>query len=568
MLLPLLFPITAQNSCWNRTGRQLVPKNMTIPELLLTDAHLPLADPALPPPNAVAVAHGRILAVGRRDDLENLAGPATRRRSLQGASLLPGFHDAHCHILGFGQTLSLVSLAGTNSIPEILARLEARADAEGAGEGNWLRGRGYNQNGLAERRHPTRQDLDTLGGGQPFVLITHASGHAVAVNSRVLQAAGITRETPDPPGGTIVRDERGEPTGVLLETAAPLAYALAPELSRIEKIAALRRATTALNALGITSAVDATMGVAAGDSFADIGVYRQAEDDGSLRVRCTLMMGLRQLAGLTPMIAPRDLGQETDFVRIGPAKVFTDGALTTRTALLRASFADDSHNLGTAVWTAYELSVLTEKAHRASWQIAAHAIGDAAIDLCLDAYGKAQARHPRPDARHRIEHAMLLWPDQIGRMARLGVLPVYQPEFIARFGDAYHAALGKARADRLMPYAETQAAGLPLVFSSDLPVVPGSPLDGLAATCRRQTPAGLILGPPQRVSPADALRAYTEGAAYSVFAEADRGRIAPGHRADFVVLNGDPLTLPPEEWEDGLHVQATLVGGNVVFGEL
>ncbi len=263
-----------------------------------------------------------------------------------------------------------------------------------------------------------------------------------------------------------------------------------------------------------------------------------------------------------------DLGPETDFVRIGPAKVFTDGALTTRTAFLRAPFSDSADNLGTAVWTPEELEFMVAKAHAAGWQIAAHAIGDAAIDLCLDAYGKAQAKHPRLDARHRIEHAMLLWPDQIGRMARLGVLPVYQPEFIARFGDSYRAGLGEARAHRLMPYAETANAGLPLIFGSDLPVVPGAPLDGLAAACLRRTPSGDVLGPNQCVSALDALHAYTSGAAYSVFAEEDRGRIAPGHRADFVVLDGDPMTLPPDEWADDLRVRVTILGGNVVYGEL
>ena len=163
---------------------------------------------------------------------------------------------------------------------------------------------------------------------------------------------------------------------------------------------------------------------------------------------------------------------------------------------------------------------------------------------------------------------MLLWPDQVGRMARLGVLPVYQPEFLMRFGDAYLSGLGEARAHRLMPYAETQAAGLPLIFSSDLPVVPGAPLDGIASASARRTPSGEVLGARHCVSVADGLHAYTQGAAYSVFAEGDRGRITPGQRADFVVLDGDLMTLPPDEWPDGLSVRATVVGGQVVYGDL
>ncbi len=265
---------------------------MIIPELILTNAGSSA--------QSVAIAQGRIVAVGRGADMENLAGPDTRIVNLQGATLLPGFHDAHCHVLGFGLTLAMVSLSGAGTISEIVSRMQAVA-----GEGTWLRGRGYDQNVLAEQRHPVRQDLDSITGGRPYVVLTHASGHAVAVNSRVLQLAGITRETPNPPGGTIVRDGAGEPTGVLLETAVNLAYAVFPQPSRTEKIAALRRASAALNAMGITSAVDATMGVAANDSLADIAVYREAADSGALSVRCTLMMSLTQIAALDPVPSPQ-----------------------------------------------------------------------------------------------------------------------------------------------------------------------------------------------------------------------------------------------------------------------
>jgi predicted amidohydrolase YtcJ len=524
-----------------------------IPDTLYTQARLPLASG---PADAVAVANGRILAVGLEADLLPMAGPDTCLQPLSGRTLVPGFHDAHCHVLGFGLTLAAVTLTGVPNITELVQRLQARAGQQNAGRDTWVRGRGYNQNTMAEGRYPTRQDLDAVGGGLPFVLITHASGHAVSVNSRVLELMRVTSETPDPPGGTIVRDALGEATGVLLETAANLAYDAAPEPPLADKVAALKRASQAMNVLGITSAVDATLGLAARDSFQEIPVYHEAAASGALTVRCSLMMLLSQIAAQDNVPNPRDVTTETDWVRIGPAKVFTDGALTTRTALLRSPFVG-SDSLGTAVWTAEELDAMVLKAHCAGWQTAAHAIGDAAIDLCLDAYGKALAKHPRSEARHRIEHAMLLWPDQMGRLARLGILPVYQPEFLMRFGDAYTSAIGQSRAHRLMPYAETQAAGLPLVFSSDLPVIPGSPLDGIQSALNRRTPSGEVLGPHQSVSALDALRAYTEGAAYSVFLENDRGRIAPGHRADFAVLTG---------WPDAPSVQATIVGGNVVYG--
>lgn len=534
------------------------------PEVIYTHAALPLTAGAA---DAVAVADGRIAAVGKHDDILNLAEQKTRVVSLNGAALLPGFHDAHCHVLGFGLTLASVDLTDTSSISNLMHRLQIRAESFHADAEIWLRGRGYSQNILAERRHPNRNDLDKIAGGKPYVLLIHASGHAVSVSSRVLALAGITRETPAPPGGTIERDRHGEPTGVLLETAVQLAYAVAPEPTLPEKLAALKRASGTMNAMGITSAVDATMGVSAGDSFAEIAVFQEAARSGALTVRCSLMLLLNQLAALDHVPAPSKIITESDFVRLGPAKVFTDGALSTRTAYLRSPFLN-SDSLGTAVWQTEELDSMVAKVHGVGWQIAAHAIGDAAIDVCLEAYGKALAKYPRPDARHRIEHAMLLWPDQIGRMGRLGVLPIYQPEFIARIGDVYLPALGAARAERLMPYAETAAAGLPLVFSSDLPVVPGYPLDGIAAAALRHTPAGQTLGVRQRVSVRDGLRAYTEGAAYSVFLEKDRGEIAVGQRADFVVFGSELLKTPPDEWPEKMPVQATILGGEVVYGEV
>ena len=528
---------------------------MTLADTLYTHAVLPLTNSDA---DAVAVAEGRILAVGRESELSGLVGPQTRTVNLHGLTLVPGFHDAHLHVLGFGLTLTAVTLTGVPNIPELVQRLQVRADELGQAQKVWVRGRGYNQNSMTEGRHPTRQDLDGVGGGRPYVLITHASGHAVSVNSRVLELMGVTRNTPDPAGGTIVRDENGDATGVLLETAANLAYDAAPDPSVGEKIAALRRASMALNVLGITSGVDATLGLAARDSFQEIAVYHEAAASGALTVRCSLMMLLSQIAGMDSMPNPRDVTTETEWVRIGPAKVFTDGALTTRTALLRAPFVG-SDSLGTAVWTAEQLDEMVLKAHTAGWQIAAHAIGDGAIDLCLSAYGKAQAKQPRADARHRIEHAMILWPDQIGRLARLGILPVYQPEFLMRFGDAYTKAISASRANRLMPYAETVATGLPLVFSSDIPVIPGAPLDGIVSASTRRTPSGDVLGSNLCVSVLEGLRAYTEGAAYSVFLENDRGRIAPGHRADFAVLDG---------WPESPMVSATIVGGRTVYGSL
>ena len=403
-------------------------------DLILTNARIRTLDTHTPLAEAVAIKSGHISAVGTNAAVLNLSSAETRIVNMEGKTILPGFHDAHCHVLSFGMTLSMVPLGSRDvkSVADIVQRLSDRAGRLDDSPASWVIGQGYDQNTLSERRHPTRQDLDSVRPAS-HVLITHASGHAVCVNSRVLLQAGITKDTPDPSGGTIVRDAHGEPTGVLLENAILLAHSVVPSAKISEKADAIRRAAQSLSALGITSACDAAL------ELADIPAYRQAMSDQPA-VRLTLMPLLQSLAQSEgQLLSRRDLLEQDDspWLQIGPAKLFVDGAISTRTAWLRAAYADQSDNCGTAIWDPAELEARVLAAHSAGWQVAAHAIGDAAIDSCLNSFGKAQSRHPCPDARHRIEHAMLLWPDQIGRMARLNVLPVFQPEFITEFGDTY-----------------------------------------------------------------------------------------------------------------------------------
>lgn len=507
---------------------------------------------------------GRIVAVGSNNDVLNLKRPHTKVVDLNGAALLPGFNDAHCHILSYGLQLDMVPLSfpAVANLAELRARLAERAAAGLPHPGGWIRAVGYDQNLLAEHRHPDRRDLDNLPG-DPYVLASHASGHAISVNSAVLRLAGITRDTPDPIGGTIDRDSAGQPTGVLFENAIEIAYAVAPPPTSTQNVAAINRASAALNTLGITSASDAST------SLVDIPVFRKAAESGEMTVRCTLMILLDQLMADGQCVPYCDLAADNhgDLVRIGAAKIFSDGAISTRTALLREPYVNTRNEHGTAIWERSEFESHIARAHVAGWQVATHAIGDGAIDLCLDAYAAAQRQLPRADARHRIEHAEVLWGDQIARMAAQHVLPVFQPEFITRFGDTYINTLGKVLADRIKPFRETQAAGLPLIFSSDLPVVPGAPLDGIAAGISRKTAAGAVLDASQSATIEQAFRAYTAGAAYSAFAEQDRGTISNGMRADFVVLDSDPMALSVEEWAEGPKVVGTIVGGNIASGE-
>jgi predicted amidohydrolase YtcJ len=510
---------------------------------------------------ALAISKGRIVAVGTDGEIVPLANKGCRIINLNGRVVLPGFNDCHCHLLGMGLVLSQVDIAPdrASDIPSLLNLFRNH----GASGDKWIQGRGYDQNRMAERRHPTRQELDTANSDRPIVA-THASGHAMAVNSAALHLASIVKNTPDPPGGTIERDpQTGEPTGLLLENAMGLIHKALPKKSQADLVGALGLASRHLAAMGITTASEASA------YPEDLPAFFKAAKSGALTIRCHPFLLAHKLRDGARFPTPDEVCQTCHpNVHVGTAKIYTDGALSTRTAYLREPFIDNLQNCGTPIWSREELGSLVQGAHDAGWQIAAHAIGDAAIDLCLRAYQEALFRSPGLPMRHRIEHAMLLWEDQIGRMASLGLVPVFQPQFIAHFGDAYIAALGEERADRLMPYRSViQSAGQLLAFSSDLPVVPGKPLDGVRAAVERKTPHGRTLGTTERVTPYEALRAYTYGGAFAARCEKERGRLGEGQLADFVILSDDPTGILPEEWNDRVKVELTAVGGEPVFGE-
>jgi hypothetical protein len=530
-----------------------------VTDLILTNGRVHVLDAAFTMADSVAIAGGRIVAAGRAQDILPLAGPHTRTVNLDRKVVIPGFHDSHCHVLAFGLDSAMEDLSGAAGIAEIRMKLRERVARDPSAP--IIQAFGYTQHGLDERRHPVAADLDDISP-TALILLRHVSGHAVSVNARLLERAGITQNTVDPAGGAIVRDPEGRPTGVLLENAASLAYAVLPAPTAAERAQALAQASGALHAMGITSAVDALT------SFSEMAAYRSASEAGTLTVRCTLTADIREWVDGDHCAPAGELGlPETEFVRLGGMKVFADGAIGTRTAALREPYASDPGNAGAGMYPPEELSRLMWCAHSAGWQLLVHAIGDRGIDMCLDGFDSAQNAWPRPTARHRIEHAMLLWDDHIARMARLGLLAVYQPEFIARFGDIYRDILGPVLGGRIMPFQSSSQEGIPLVFGSDLPVTPGAPLTGIRAAVERSSLSGARLDPAECVDAYDALRAYTAGPAYASFLEDDRGTIAAGKRADLTILSADPTELPPDEWPDLVRVVATVVGGHAVHGE-
>lgn len=281
-----------------------------------------------------------------------------------------------------------------------------------------------------------------------------------------------------------------------------------------------------------------------------------------------IMEGVGDGAAPTPdALQPASEAVNWHRLHVGQAKLFSDGAITTRTCWLREPFLGMPDNIGIPLHPPDELTHLILVAHNAGWQIATHAIGDRANDLVLTAYAEAQRQNTRHRPGHRIEHAMLLDADLIARFRRQNVWAIGQPEFLSTLGDAYLSALGEERANRLSPYATLDAQNVAQAFSSDCPVVPGAPLDGLRAALERRTPKGYILNANERMSPEAALYAYTAAPAYASRVERDRGTLEIGKWADFTLLSADPLTVPLDEWER-LHVTATFVGGECLYGTL
>ncbi len=495
-----------------------------------------------------------------------MAGPGHRRVDLAQGFLAPGFNDCHMHILSFGLGLGQIDVT-PGIAPDISTIQQQIRNAATKTNQEWLLGRGYNQNLLAEQRHPNRHDLDAVSAGRRLIL-WHTSGHVVAVNSATLLAAGITETTPDPAGGEIERDSAGQPTGVLKENARHLVLDVLPPPSRSQAAEAIVLASRALAREGITSASDAATG-SPNHLSDELDCYRSAYESGNLQTRMELMP---QIACIVPDVQEGPVARPEDFdlkcprewLRIGPTKIFSDGALTTRTAAVREPYLDTLGE-GLLTWSPEELELLIARANGAGWQIATHAIGDLAVELVLKSYEQAASRRSTPSpSRHRIEHCTLLDSEMVSRIRRLGVVPVLQPEDIAVLGDAYEPALGPNRAGNNSPVGWFEEQGVPVAFSSDRPVTPGNPLVGIRAAVERRTPSGMVLGPHHQIDPERALLYYTAGAAYATLTEQNKGRLVPGMLADMVLLDRDITKVPSEAITDA-RVLMTIVGDREVF---
>ena len=466
----------------------------------------------------------------------SLRGPKTRVVNLRGSAVLPGFNDAHAHVVYFGLTRFGADLGGARSVSEIAQRM--RVHSRTLAHREWQLGMGYRADELAERRQPHRRELDRVTGRRP-AFIDERGGHARVANSAALAAAGITSETPNPHGGRIGRDTDRTPNGLLLESAMRLVADVQPPPSLERRKQGILLAQRLLLSRGITS-----VGAAVNRGFADdLRAYEELAADGRLRVRVNEFLSWELLDAASLLGVRAGFGGA--LVRAGPIKVFVDGGAE-RVAVRSGG--------GTWRTTPTELRELVFRATRVGLQVAAHAIGDAAIEAMCDAVEAAEGSR----LRHRVEHCTICPPDLQSRLARLGMVAVMQP-MAARFTRVSSAIFFPVR-DRadLAPHARLLRAGVPLAFSSDLPVSPDpNPWPGIQVAVDDQVNGISLLA---------ALRAYTAGGAYASFEESDKGTLDVGMLADLQVYEHDPIEVG--SGRDGLRPRAVLVGGVRAFGRL
>ncbi len=510
-------------------------------------------DPAAagPPPTSVGLLHGRVVGVG--DDVADLSARTTV--DAQGATVIPGLHDAHVHTTSYGLRLVMLDLSGLTGMPALLTAVARyAADLPPAA---WVIGSGYGL-GLAIGEHPSRAALDEAAGGRP-VWLTHFSGHMCVLSSAALAEVGITAGQATGGRGRIGLDAAGEPDGVLEESAMDLVKAHRGPSSIEDLAAAIGAATRAYAAEGLTTFVDAGIGSPGIDhSPAEIAAYQLARETGRLHARGQLMVHdvVLHALGSHPDDAigrSLDLGLRTGFgdgwLEVGAMKIWLDGSGAT------GDFDDDPKVLRRSIVAGA----------RAGWQIAAHAMGDAALDLLLDALAEAAAAGPNPGptaaARpHRVEHGALIRPEQITRLASMDVVVAHQPSFLPTFGDLMLALTDSEQKPNGFRLRSLLAAGVVVAGSSDRPVAPGAPLAGIQAMVTRRTESGAPFGPDEAIDARTALAAYTTGGAYAAGRSHRSGALRPGFDADLVLLADDPTTVPTEQI-GGINVLATVVDG-------
>jgi len=506
-------------------------------DLVLYNANVLTVNRSWPVAEVVAVKDGRIVWVGGKAGLDRFEG---RRIDCEGRTVAPGFNDAHLHIFAYASALLSVdcSPASVSSISDIQARI--RQQAERTPPGTWIKAAGYNDFYLAERRHPTRHDLDIAAPHHP-VKLSHRSQHACVLNSLGLSLAGISIETPEPPGGLIDREpETGEPSGLLFGMNSYISDNVIPPLSEQELNEGIKLANRSFLSLGITSVQDAT----ASNGFAEWQTLKRLKDSGELVPEVCMMFSMDSLDDF------RERGMGAGFsnmgLRLGMVKLAVDEA--------RGELNPSQEELNQAVI----------RAHEAGFQVAIHAIEENTVEAAATALEYCRSRFPEASRRHRVEHCSECPPELLRRLSKADAVVVTQPAFIYYSGERYSQTVPERQLPWLYRIRSFLESGLRPAASSDCPVVTPDPLVGIYAAATRRSENGQVLSPEEAVTPMQALEMYTLGGAYASFEEGLKGSIEIGKVADLVILSADPAAVPPEEIKE-IRVEKTIIDGRVVW---
>lgn len=543
-------------------------------DVLYTNGVFHTQDPGRPLAHALGVHGGRVVSL----DDELPAACFRQVHDLGGAAVVPGFNDAHCHLSQVGHLRKFIDLrpATCPTLEDLLAAVDA-ACAE-APEGAWVRGAGYDQNYLGDR-HPSAEALDAVSHGHPVWLV-HNSRHMGVANTAAFERAGYPgrRGLEPPEGGAVPVDAEGRAVGLLQETAQALVTGSIPAPTVADVVDMIDAGSRHALALGVTSVTEPGLGAPGhlGHTEFDLAAYQIARDTGRLGIRATVMPYLTALHPLGDENEAHphyglDLGIRTGFgddrLRLGPAKILSDGSLIGRSAFMCCDYAVDAGNRGLLQFSREEMRTRIIGAHRSGWQVATHAIGDAALNVAMDIYEEAQRLYPRADIRHRIEHLSVADDAQIRRLVSLGLIAVPQGRFIFELGDGAARALGPQRVHLAYRVKALLEAGLEVPASTDAPVVEMDPILNLHDLVNRRTASGAAFVPAERITVAQAVRAYTVGSAWAAREEGLKGTLSHGKLADFVVLSDDLYEVPAEAIRE-VRVTATVVGGEPAWGEL
>lgn len=528
-----------------------------IAEIVFTNGNVRTIDKGNPRAEAVAILQSKILAVGTNSGLRQYIGKSTRVIDLKGKLLLPGFIDNHTHFSSGGFQLQNVDLRNARSEQEFALMIRERAEKFPT---RWISGGDWDHDNWPGGNLPTKESIDKYSPNTP-VFVNRYDGHMALANTVAMKLAGVTKETADPPGGTIVRDQRtGEPTGILKDEAMRYVYKIMPDPSSDELLDAIRLALAEARKLGVTSIQDIS-------SFSDLRAYQTLEAKGELTARLYCRLPISQWEQLAKAGTRVPFGNE--WVRTGSLKAFADGSLGSSTALFFEPFTSDPTTKGLAsdILIDGRLERWSLDADKAHLQLSIHAIGDSANSRILDLFERAVKENPLWDRRFRIEHAQHIHPKDFKRFAELGVIASVQPYHAIDDGRWAEKRIGHERCKTTYPFRTFLDNKVRLCFGSDWTVAPLNPLLGIYAAVTRRTLDGANPGgwfPEQKISVVEAIEAYTINNAYAAFEENEKGSITVGKLADLVVLSEDIISIDPTTIEN-VRVDLTVVGGKIVY---